>query len=70
MPEPKPLSRAEAKERLREYYFVSHHDPETAHMCADEILLEIIADKDIADLYRSIRRYHGFNESTTEVSNL
>ena len=58
----KPISRNEAKERLRDYYFLSHqNDPmatETAHMCADEILLELIDDQDIEQLYRQIRRYH------------
>jgi hypothetical protein len=52
------LTRNEARERLREYYFISQHDPETAHICADEVLLELIDDPQISDMYRSIRRFH------------
>jgi len=53
------ITRNEALERLREYHWISQHDPETAHICADEVLLEIVDDKEITEVYRSIRRLHG-----------
>jgi len=57
-----PISRNEAKERLRDYYFVSRTDPVNAHILADELLLQIIDDQEIIDLYRAITRYHGYPE--------
>jgi hypothetical protein len=59
------ITRNDALERLRDYYFVSHQGglgAETAHIAADELLLEIIDDPKISAFYRSIRRYHGTGE--------
>lgn len=56
------ITRNEALVRLREYHELSLKDPETAHVLADSVLLEIVDDQEIRTAYRSATRHDVLSE--------
>jgi hypothetical protein len=56
MPSAHRMTKEELVDRLRE---LEHHlDPESAHSTADNLLLEFINDKDVAEAYENIDKWY------------
>lgn len=52
------MTKPELLKKLREMVAVSHMDPERAHACADDALLEYIDDVDVKRLFDRIERWY------------